>query len=235
MILLFTGFTLQAYPAAAVPPVVTVKNSLIKNDTSKLSVRNFDAQQLKQYRESNAFKYDETTPDNLWDRFWKWFWEQINFVLKNERSGSILKYLVIGVLAVAVIYIVIKLTGLDMKIILRKPKAVPLRFSEAAENIHEINFNEEIQQAIANTNYRLAVRLCYLYTLKKLNDQSLINWQPEKTNHTYIQEIQDPAVKKQFSLLTTQFEYIWYGEFFIDKESFTGLKNDFDLFNPKKS
>lgn len=230
---LFTCFTLAASPAV-VKPVLTEKNTSIRNDTSRLSVRSFDEQKIKEYSRESAFKYDETPAESWWDRFWKWFWEVINGILTNKYSGSFLKYLVMAAVVALVIFLAIKLLGLDFKMIMGKSKAIAVPFSESLENIHEINFNEQIQQAISNANYRLAVRLCYLRTLKTLNDQSLINWQPEKTNHAYVREIEDPALKKQFSQLTTQFEYIWYGEFFIDKENFGPIKSSFDLFNPLK-
>lgn len=218
--------------ATGLQPAVTVK---IKNDSSKLAIRNFDLQKLKSYRERAEFKYDNDTPaESWWGKFWRWFWGLFKGVLKSSYSVSFIKYGIIAILAAMVIFVIFKLLGLDLKIILGKSKSIEVPFSESLDNIHEINFSEEIQQAITNGNYRLAVRLCYLSTLKKLNDRSLISWQPEKTNRTYIEEITDPLIKQQFTLLTTQFEYIWYGEFFIDKENFSGIKNNFDLFNPEK-
>lgn len=77
------------------------------------------------------------------------------------------------------------------------------------------------------------MRLFYLYSLKRLDESALISWLPEKTNQTYIAELADPEKRQQFSRLTTQFEYIWYGEFFIDKETFGYVKGDFDRFNGK--
>lgn len=230
---LFTCFTIAASPAV-IKPAVIEKSSLIKNDTAKLSIRNFDQQQIKEYSRQSAFKYDEAPTESWWDNFWKWFWKLLGNIVTNKYTGSFLKYLVIAVLAAMVIFVVFKLLGLDLKLLIGKSKSIAIPFSESLENIHEINFNEQIQQAITNANYRLAVRLCYLSALKTLNDQSLINWQPEKTNQAYVGEIEDPLLKKQFSQLTIQFEYIWYGEFFIDKENFGPIKNNFDLFNSAK-
>ena len=239
--MLFTCFILAIQSAAAAMPVSepvlasAAKNRLIKNDSSKIAVRNFDQQKIKSYRGKAEFQYNDAAPaESLWDRFWKWFWNLINSLMTDGSAGGFIKYSVITVLAGLVIFAVIKTAGVDLRILLGRSKPTQIPFSESHDNIHEIDFNEQIQQAINNGNYRLAVRLCYLSSLKKLSDQSLISWQPEKTNQPYIGEIEDDSIKKQFSRLTRQFEYIWYGEFFIDKDNFAGIKSDFDQFNPAK-
>lgn len=84
-------------------------------------------------------------------------------------------------------------------------------------------------------NYRLVVRLLYLKTLKQLSDRELIHWLPEKTNQAYVLEIADQAKQQEFAQLTTQFEYIWYGEFFIDKNSFAPIQESFHQFNQYKA
>lgn len=234
-IVLFTVFTLTAYAATGANTVVAVKSRSIKNDTSKVSLRNFDQQKIKTYRGQAEFKYDDDVPaENLWDKFWKWFWSLVNSIIKGGTTGSLIKYVVIAILAGVIIFVLIKTAGLDLRILLGKSKPTQIPYTESHDNIHEIDFNAQLQQAINNGNYRLAVRLCYLSSLKKLSDQSQISWQPEKTNQTYIAEINDATLKKQFSLLTRQFEYIWYGEFFIDRDNFLSIKSSFDEFNPGK-
>ena len=225
--IILTGFS------AGTSETVPVKVVQLKNDSTKVAVRNFDLQKIKAYSAQREFIYDNVAPlnESLWDRFWRWFWSLMDNVLSNKYSGGIIKYAVIAVVVALIVFAVVKLSGADLKIFTGKSKAVEIPYSESLDNIHEINFSEEIDRAIADGNYRLAVRLFYLYSLKLLNEQGLINWQPEKTNQTYIREIADPDKKQQFSLLTMQFEYIWYGEFFIDKESFSRVKERFDNFN----
>jgi hypothetical protein len=232
IVLLLACITLTGFSTGA-SAILPVKVLQLKNDSAKVAVRNFDLQKINAYRAQREFIYDHVAPANesLWDRFWKWFWSLIDNVLSNKYSGGVIKYVVIAVFVALLVFAVVKLTGADLKIFAGKSKAVEIPYSESLDNIHEINFSEEIDKAIAGSNYRLAVRLFYLYSLKLLNEQALINWQPEKTNQTYVREIADPGKKQQFSLLTMQFEYIWYGEFFIDKESFGLVKERFDNFN----
>lgn len=235
VLLLFASLT--GMPVKASQPPITsalilpTKNPF-KKDSSKIEIRKFDQQKIKTYRSNPDFIYENIPVDqNLWGRFWSWFWGLIESAFKNPYSGKFLKYLVILAVVALVVFIVIKLIGLDIKIFSGKSKAVNVPYTESLDNIHEINFNNEIEKAMSTGNYRLAVRLLYLHVLKKLSDKNLIDWQPEKTNQTYVREITDPGTRKQFGLLTRQFEYIWYGEFYIDKENFNQVKDTYDTFS----
>ncbi|WP_316816991.1 DUF4129 domain-containing protein [Pedobacter nyackensis] len=212
-----------------------MQKALLKNDSSAVVPRNFDLQKIEGYSTQKEFQYEEQQliDTSWWDRFWRWIWDLINTAFENRYSGNFIKYLVIAIVVALVIFAVIKILGLDLKIFAGKSKAVDVPYDESLENIHEINFNEEIDKAVGNGNYRLAVRLLYLRSLKLLSDRELIHWQPEKTNQAYVDELADQDGKEQFKVLTLQFEYIWYGDFAIDKDGFKGIKGNFERFNVK--
>ena len=230
-------FLLLTFPGFAVLPAGNApeKPEQLKADSAKVGPRNFDQQQLRVYRGQKDFKYDNVAPvqEDLWKRFWRWIWELIDRVLSNTYTGGFLKYLIIVVLATGLIFVVIKMLGLDLRIFAGKARVVDVPYTETTDNIHEIDFNAEIDRAIAAGNYRLAVRLFYLYSLKRLDERDVISWMPEKTNQAYLAEITDPDQRSQFGRLTRQFEFVWYGEFFIDKAHFNQVKLDFDRFNGK--
>ncbi len=209
------------------------KKTVVRLDTTNVNLRKFDKSKLDTYSKKTDFIYDDAPAPNLslWDRFWLWVWDLIGKTLNNKVAGGLVKYLAIVVLVGLVVFLVLKIIGADLKIFSRQSQKVEVPYTESDDNIHEINFNDQIEKAVATANYRLAVRLLYLRTLKKLSDRSLIHWLPEKTNQTYISEINDPDKKKEFSKLTHQFEYVWYGEFFIDKENFYIIKDTFERFN----
>lgn len=232
-ILLLFYLTMSFTPVMA-RIAVPINQTALKVDSSKIKVRTFDPQQLSKYSQQHDFNYTEEPESNLWSRFWNWVWELFKPLLLNKYTGDLLKYAALAILAGLVIYAVLKVIGLDVWRITGKSKTLEVPFAESLDNIHEINFNEEISKAIESGSYRLAVRLCYLLSLKKLSDRKLINWQPEKTNETYISELKDTDKQHQFTLLTRQFEYIWYGDFFIDKENFSQIKASFDEFNQGK-
>ena len=229
---LFLFLAAQSFPVYA-DQAVPVKIQQLKSDSSKLQLRHFDSQKIKSYSQQSDFRYDQSVPvdDSLWNKFWAWFWRQFRGVATANYSASMFRYIIIAAFIALIVFVVIKFTGVDFRLFSGKSKTITVPYTESSDNIHEIDFKTEIDKAIMNANYRMAVRLMYLRSLKKLNNSNLISWQPEKTNQTYIKEIADPHKREQFSLLTTQFEYIWYGEFFIDKENFNLVKNSYDEFN----
>lgn len=214
--------------------------TVLKSDSSTVVVRNFDQQALKSYSSQNEFKYDEVeSGPSLWTRFWRWFWHLFDFLnVKGYKAGgwialflTFLKYLAIGVCVAALVFFIIKLIGVDMaNIFRRKASPIILPYTETLENIHEIDFDDQIEKAVSLHNYRLAVRLLYLKCLKQLSDAALIQWQPEKSNNAYINELNNADQRMVFKLLTRQFEYVWYGEFIIDGAIFSNINSSFQNF-----
>jgi len=99
---------------------------------------------------------------------------------------------------------------------------------EATENIFELNFGKEIQKAIGSQNYRMAVRLMYLRTLRDLSLKNLINYTHEKTNSDYLFQLAGTSYYKNFFRLTRDFDYTWYGHFPLSQDSFSVIQNDFN-------
>lgn len=221
-----------ATPASAQPKVKKAP-LVLKTDTGQVQVHHFNANSINEYRNQADFQYQETVPqESWWDRFWRWFWSLFKPVKTSKRGVSLfmtgLKYLFIisGIAAIA--FIILRVMGVDMATLFRrKPKVAEMPYSEVFENIHEINFDTELENVLAQHNYRLAIRLLYLKSLKQLNDAGLINWQLNKTNSAYIAELQNAERRQEFSQLTRQFEYAWYGEFAIDAQVYQNINTLF--------
>lgn len=227
-----------AFASADTKPVKVV----LRIDTSNVNVRKLDEKALNEYRKQPAFQYKETRQQlSWWDRFWRWFWNWVSHLFRfNTGKGYgflailwdiVQILLLVGGLA-ALIFFIFKATGMDMRnIFLRKPTVTPVPYSEFFEDINAIDFDAEIENAVAKHNYRFAVRLLYLKCLKQLSDSGLIDWKIDKTNNSYINELQPTGRAEAFGSLTRQFEYVWYGEFLIDGAVYNNIAHSFSNFN----
>ncbi|NOW98156.1 hypothetical protein [Mucilaginibacter sp. SG564] len=237
-------FVLLVYAGnGAVPAVKPVKQPLVlKTDTAKITLRRLDTATIAVHSKQPEFQYrdDTDTTPSWWDRFWRWFWSLFKPIKLGQHGMSpflrilsyVLQYLLLAAGLAAIVFLVLKLMGIDMlNIFRRKPTSANLPFTESLENIHDINFDDEIEKAVAQHNYRLAVRLLYLKCLKQLSDADLIKWQIDKTNSAYIDELTNAHQRQLFSSLTLQFEYVWYGEFAIDGKTFKNINTVFQDFN----
>ncbi len=217
-------------------PVVKKALPVLQTDSSSIQIRKFSATTLNEYRQQRDFKYEDHPgeAESMWDQFWRWFWYQVDNLMSGKVTGNLINFLFILLGASALVFLILKLLGMDMmQIFTGKNSTIEIPYHESLENIHEISFEEEIEKAIANRNFRLAVRLLYLNCLKKLSDAGAIQWKADKTNLAYLYEIQNPEQQQKFGLLTRQFEYVWYGDFKVNQEHFQQIRNSFQQFNPK--
>lgn len=242
----FIVFVLSIHISNAAVQARAAKPLVLQMDSAEVNVRHLDSTAINKYSKLSAFQYnddDEQTTPSWWTRFWRWFWnwflnlfKPINFG-KHDPSPflkalmNILKYLTIAIGIAAVVFLALKLAGINMlHVFRRKSMSTNLPYAESLENIHDISFDDELEKAVSQHNYRLAVRLLYLKCLKQLSDADLIKWQIDKTNSAYINELTNPEQRKVFKTLTLQFEYVWYGEFAIDGPVFKNINTLFQDF-----
>lgn len=205
----------------------------IKTDNSTLLLRSFKTEKLTTYKKDPAFNYiEKTVPSSWWQRFKHWLYDKLGNLLINRKSSLAVKWFVILLGASALIFLVYKLLGMNiMHIFERQSRSDRTQLMDPADNIHAIDFDAALQQAIESNNFKSAIRLLYLKSLKELTDKQYIDWQPGKTNQTYIQELREKPFQANFALLTNQFEYTWYGDFNVQKQHFIIIKEAFNTFN----
>jgi hypothetical protein len=202
-------------------------------DSSEVQVRALNTEKLQAYKADKDFQYERyhEPPKSLLARFWEWFWQKISQLLSTRSGANTFQtILIIGAVAILVFFI-LNLTGMTKVGLFGRKTGKGLDYNESEENIHTINFDEAIENAIGNGNLRLAVRLLYLQSLKKLTDIGLINWQINKTNIAYVQELNGNRHQPAFSNLTLQFESNWYGDIPIDAAEFNAVHEQFNQFN----
>lgn len=212
------------------------KDSNAPPDTSTIFLRNFDTEAVEELKEDSELQYKETptVAESIWDRFLLWLNQLVQAIFESAVTtdwGRVLMYFVGIVILVVLIMMLLKVNA--FKVFYSGQGANTFNYSALDENIHEMDFEKLIQEATRQNDYRLGVRLLFLYALKMLSDKNLIHWNQGKTNHDYIDELKTKDVKAGFNELNFYFEYAWYGNFIINQETFSRVQVIFDEWKGK--
>jgi hypothetical protein len=193
------------------------------------SNRKFDEKKIEKFKKDKSFEYntEKSVIELWWIRFKKRLsnWLESIFDIKTDSQidwTDVLLYIMIIAGVILFIYAVFK--GNFSNFIFSAPKRPLAAWSEETEDIHGINYELAIDEALDKQNYRLAIRLEYQKSLKILSDNEIIDWRPEKTNRNYIYEISDNEIRKDLSELTKVFEKTWYGEYYATFSTYENVK-----------
>jgi hypothetical protein len=199
-------------------------------DTSIVNVRNFDSQKLSELKNDPELQYDiqATVGESLWSRFLRWLAKLLSSLLDNATSTNWGRFFVYVVVVVSFIVIILMLLKVNAFRMFYGESGAPIPHHTLDENIHAMDFERLIQEALTANDYRLAVRLRFLFALKMLSDKNHIHWMQGKTNHDYLNELTADDLKKGFSELNYFFEYAWYGHFAINEVVYARVKQTFD-------
>ena len=172
------------------------------------------------FRDSLLYKEEhELTDDNEKD-----FTQQSWF-------NSLIWCIIIGVFIAAIIYF---LSQNKINLFSRESAAASDdTINEEHENIFQMSYGELIRKAEKEQNYRLAIRLMFLQTLKLLSDTNNIHYQPDYTNLHYLQQLNQSRLYNDFFKVMHSYEYAWYGKFNIPADRYALIKNDFLIFQHK--
>ena len=207
----------------------------VRRDTGRVDVRVLPPDALEAFRDDPDFAYDRQPPpsQSWWARFWAWLAEKLFAPLNDRGVGQFVQWVFWILAGLGLIYAVLKLLRMEPRGLFygRSDRRRPA-FAEV-EDLHAVDFDRLIREATAEGDFRRAVRLLYLRTLKALADRELITWKPEKTNHEYLRELGGGRadLAAPFRRLTYLFEYIWYGDFPIDSEAFGQARDRFAAFD----
>lgn len=144
-------------------------------------------------------------------------------------AGQVIMWILIVLAGVALIYFIAN-AGIKFGKKKTEPEEEDAGADPLEEDIHELEFDPLIRDAIARKQYRLAIRLLYLRTLRLLSEARMIQWRREKTNMEYLFELKAQELRNDFSDLTLLFEQCWYGELLPDAPVFESAVDSFRAF-----
>jgi hypothetical protein len=218
----------------AVPGASAWAGQPVRYDTSVLEVRSFQKGQLDAYRNQKDFNYARQRPAEMdwWERFKMWVVMKVSELFQYKAVTVTFRFLLWAMSIGIVLYAILRIIGLEKVMVFitgRKEGALP--YVTGDEDIHAIDFDNEIDGAIARGEYRQAVRLQYLRTLRILSEKGRIGWKASKTNIDYLSELSGTPLEDGFRKVTRVFEYAWYGEMDIPAEQYERTSEWFRSFN----
>lgn len=199
----------------------------------KIVVRSVHPNDLLPFKQDRAFQYERPKPpeESLWEKLYRLATEWFNKVLGKSATTWIFRNgMYVGLFVIIGLIIWRIFVSEQMGLFTRKQHQSGVGINTIGD-IHGIDFEPQIVQAVAQKHYREAVRLYYLRTLKQLEDCELIRWKPDKTNHDYVNELRQTPFSAQFSTLTRHFEYVWYGDLPLNTSDFEQIQAEFGAFS----
>ena len=222
--LLLTILLLVLY---ALPSAAQQKLPLL--DSSKVQAVRISDSALSVYKEDKDFIYkmDDNKSLSIWDRFWIWLWHTIE---KASEKKGVKRGLNIAIWAASIsliLFAIYKFTGMEKRYFFRSAEPSAINFSASEDDLQNMDLPNAIADAEKDGNFRLALRLQYLKSLKHLSDNRLINYTINKTNHDYARELAGSPYAESFSRITFLYEFGWYGDFPVDREMYERIREIF--------
>lgn len=186
--------------------------------------RSIPQDKIDSYRSKPAYNYEQNpeyeddTLQRIFMRLSKW----LEGILGEGGYSIFTDFLYYGFMFVAVvglIFIILRAQGHNPFSRSERVTKTELEADTIDENSSVESIDKLIQKAESQGEYRLAIRLQFLKTLRLLDDNEHIVWRSGKTNHEYLNEIESSIVKNNFDNLSYVYEYSWYGQFDIENET----------------
>ncbi len=232
-LLVLNGFSQDSIPAKE--KIIFKESDIIADTNDSIQKSEFSPNFKSKYK-SEEFDYEVKIPEkNIWERFKEWLADLFRrlFNFSNPETSMNVVVVLLKSLAIAIILLVIYLI---VKSIMNKDgqwvfgknsDRKIIRHEEIERNLHRVDFEKLIKEAVASGEKRLSIRYYYLWLLKRMSEKSIIQWDPEKTNSDYLYEIENEKLKDNFRYLSYLYNYIWYGEFDVDEATFEKATNTF--------
>lgn len=237
---------LQFSFAGQVDSLKTDQQQLNYDDSEADSIDFFEPNFKETYLKDSDFVYIQVNyEETAWQSFKNWIslqWKRfLNWLIPEaEKSGfwyilgTVLKFGSIIGLIILVVWLFIKYNPGES--FLKSSQTSALNWTEDAYIIHKQDIKKLIATAKENADFRLATRYYFLQLLKELKDQNFIDYQAEKTDQSYLLELQNTTYANNFKEAMRFYEYVWYGDFEVNQAQFLKIEAHFyQLFDQLKT
>lgn len=153
---------------------------------------------------------------------------------KSSSSGNIdiswMSWLLLILLAGIVAYLIYQLF-LKTQLNEKGKEVEPLDIEELEPSqIPKSELEIRLEKALAKEDYRLAIRIYFIFIIKDLSEKNWIRWEKRKTNLSYLMEMRSRENYPQFEKCVSMFEFSWYGNYTVDKTTYHSIEPTFKNF-----
>jgi hypothetical protein len=209
---------------------------LVQEDTSDVKPRKFEDDFKEDYT-SNDYVYEIEQTDGWFSRLADWLKATIKSIFDLDSNGEATAYLenikliIYAIIIILVVYFIVKavMNGEGRWVFGKRSDKRKIQYEDVETDIHNVDFNKLVSKAETEDDYRSAVRFQYLNMLKKMSAAEIIDYDPEKTNLDYANEINNETLRAQFQYASYVYNYVWYGEFMIDKSEYEQASETFSV------
>ena len=179
-------------------------------DTAFVQAIQYDSTTYHRFKQEKIYEYDNSKPKGV--SLWDMIRQSINRFLNEHLTESQVRlaYWALVAVVVAILALIFYFFRPSWFYVNKKKK---IDFSVENENIHGLDFEHLIKDALTSGQYADAIRWNYLQVLKALHSKELISWDAHKTVIEYVSELKRPAFQSEFKEVSQQFLYYRYGNF----------------------
>lgn len=206
-------------------------SSITTEDAAPVAARNVDEKKKNDMMNDEAFWYVNKAKQKKKEE--KKSEEPSESFLNKQWFKTLLWFIIVGSFVVIIVWFLI---ASNVKLFKKRSASIEKQEDDlTTENIFDINYEKQLTKAIADKDYRSAIRFMYLQLLKMMSDRNIIQYKLERTNADYLGQLFSTAYYKDFFRMTRNFEYTWYGQFSINENTFNVIQQDFYNFKSRLS
>lgn len=205
-------------------------HSLVAQDTA---VRKIPAAVIKKYQSDKAYEYANDPA----------YWNKKKEPVSSRELGFFERFLnpalwrIIGygLLAFVFLFVIYRLFINGVFYSNRQRQKEKELVTDGFSVPDESDLRAMLQQYRDEKNFRDAIRIQYLLTLRYLESQNRIRLEAKATNQDYLRQMEKDPANAQFAFLTRIYEYAWYGELPVSEQNYQAAEARFNSFKHSRS
>ncbi|RRD72241.1 DUF4129 domain-containing protein [Tannerella forsythia] len=190
----------------------------------------YNTAKIAEYQADARYDYNsqlQMSDVGLTDIIRQWLAHILRRLLRNaadETIYSLTGWILIGLIILIIALVVYFIWKKHPSLFTREKKMPGLPYDVEEENIYGVDFEKELSEALASNDFRSAVRIIYLQTLRFLADKEWIDWRIFKTPTEYLYELKPVVLRPAFRDFTNRFLQVRYGSYQATPELFDAMR-----------